>query len=475
MSDAQTHTLLAPSGNLLVLPGYLNSDFSQHARWTRGALEFKVPHEALGDADGRISAADGTVTELERRSSFSPRIARVLYPQVTHPSEGSRPFRLSRWNTEIAQPQPISDETPLRVTAVEILALEGCEAITGSVEKSLGVALIHLDSLDGHDISSLTDVAHNLSRDINYGPGRRALVTRLNALLADPFDFDVSLPGEEENVPRVYPVLTINSIDILSPDHDHQSLLTFREMATMTPSHTHGTRSAAARQERLQRTRNELIRISDQWTRMTTRHATVFGRTGESTFGMAQTYVSSIYGDGVALSVLSRTCHVLVEQQLSTAVEQIMDDVGRPAAVRLGEALNLQIAHMWVCNILDRANVASSRVLRELTSALDEAFSIRAISQKNDDDIAALIGVAQVRHEKETAEHEAEQAKRSEQTNFMLTLIALAGLPLTILYAYLDIAHPGDQVQSLGFVGGTAVIAVFTAVVLLVTRRRGGS
>lgn len=469
------------SGNLIVVLARVDADrFGDHNVWAPGAATFSPSDPAMQIVQPLMREGGVHVDAGVRARSFSSETARRLFPEPDAGSTGPGHFAMDRWHRVGLQRFDWLDGVP-HVVGVECLVLrepsvgsvgdrlkEGVDA--GGSGSRLCVVLIHLQGRqDGasdpcvRDAAAVQRLSGVLYQHVRISANRPKTLSKLLEVTGSGFNFD-PLPGDAESSAFCYPIFT--ALDMQSgSDSD---MLAVRELSTVTPSREHGSQDRPA--ERVARARADLVRLSDSVSASITSRGMVFLGGGGERYEPFPLYVSAIYADAIALTVLARAALVGVNADANMAL--VSDDSSVEYERRIEQLLAIRTRQFQIddaisCllvnetqtmgNIVD--TLRSSLHMERLESSITERSSqlLDTVSMRRD-----LLQARAARDQARAAEVQAlaaeAQEERQQWTNIILATLALISLPLTVLYALIELLTGASEAVPWA-VGGTAVIA----------------
>lgn len=467
MSNSE-NLLIPPSGDFVLFSAQVDEDFSSDPSWEWGPASFRqmstVDENALGhfqDADPSESRV--RVSPEERAKSFTSSAAETLFPPPSSPSvKASGPIK--RWHRENESPITLIDGVP-PIVGFECLALTDSY---GDSNKHRAILIAHLLGREGEsgrnvpfDASKAMALTERLYSHVRSPRGLQDTLARLSAVVGKGLSFAAG-PGDREDTVLCYPVFT--ALD-LRADCD-TDVLAARELSTITPSKKHGSTKV---DDRVDRARRDLRRLSDTWCVSVTSRGAVFMSSHAERFNMAPLYVSSIYADAIAATFLVRGALVDIDiwaHDVQDSLPLGEGDIAQSLAKDLERLLMIRRQYFFVTERLSRLHLSEGRNLKVILTAVRENLDLDGLESHVAARFQVLVETVNLRRELAASESEREVAVRQNWTNLILSTLALISLPLTLLYGIIDLwnAAPGYRGW---LVGGTILIVVVGGAVTL--------
>lgn len=454
---------ILPSGNLLLVGATVEEAWlSDNSDWLAGAVPFKLVRTLSDDAKSHFQSKGAQVDSDERASSFTPAVATTLFsmPGKNIPDDVNPSLCIERWYQLYDDARTLVSGIP-PIVGLECLVLHD----PGSVAKThSAIVVVHLQGLEGCDNPGVLDGAdsarqqsHHLYETIRKPNGLKKTLEALASFVGEGFDLSPR-SGDRERSAFCYPVFTV--MDLHADNDEH--VLAARELSTLTPSAMHG--SARSEEERVNRARNDLKRLSDSWCASITSRGMVFMSQGLTRHEAAPLYVSSIYADAIAATFLVRAALT----ELDLGAHRALNTNHRLSRLTTDLETLLQARQRFfrVTEHLSRLHLSESKILSIILSDVRDNFGLDTLEEHVAERIADLMETAALRREFAKAKLEEEAAIRQNWTNVILATLALISVPLTVLYGLIGLLNSAPRFH-IWSVGGTVMIIFVGGIVIL--------
>lgn len=319
-----------------------------------------------------------------------------------------------------------------------------------------------------------------LSETLLPSKNREEFLSVISGFVGQSIKFQANA-NDAESTPIVYPVSTFMEIhadkDYTNNNHLNNNsdfvgkkithpILIVRELATLTKTRDHG--SADSVDSRVERAKEDILNLSDNFSAMITKRGAVFF-TGDKVepinrFSAANHYVTTLYSGVLSLILLAQSCNAVVQTNLNSLAYKIssidIETSENNSQKTLQDALlsiqkelfRLRMMTMWLDMNLNYFYRNEKKNIKSIAQKAAEQFSLTWNSKHIQEELESILSVVDIQRkvvktELESARiDEREQSQESQdQTNFLLTIFTFITLPLTVSYPLFEFGWIEDD------------------------------